>query len=241
MTVWTWFWGVVFLGLGVTTVQGEHGALVLPVAQAPEVEAGALCRGAHPAWNSALDSKLQWNRTPPLYASDPVDDGTRPVAAVRLLRMKDGSVAVRLRWTDSTRNETGSGARFPDGGESHIYPVHNTATDAFCDAACVMVPKTRGAHAIYPSLMMGQADQPVDLYYWRAGAGFELLGAHGRATTASTETAVIGDAARSDGEWTVTFAVPNLTAGTPICFAVWDGAQLHRDGLKYFSLWYEVQ
>ena len=61
------------------------------------------------------------------------------------------------------------------------------------------------------------------------------------ASTAKTKIPMEGKVVREDGRWTVTMLLPDLTPGTPVCFAVWDGAKAQRDGSKYFSLWYEVE
>ena len=52
---------------------------------------------------------------------------------------------------------------------------------------------------------------------------------------------VQGTAVRDGDGWTVTLVVPKVSKGTPISFAVWDGARQQRDGLKFYSLWYEAQ
>ncbi len=216
-------------------------ALVLPVQSMSQSDAAVAMEPAADGWNSAKATRLHLNLTPTLYAGDATDDGVRPDVSVRLLRLDDGSVIVRAQWADLTANIAGGGTKFPDGGEDHIYKKHSEGVSTFPDAFCAMVPVKRGPHAVYPSMMMGEKQQPVDLCFWKAGDGFQLLGAHGRASTAKTKTQLAGKSVREDGRWIVTMVLPNVTPGTPICFAIWDGALEQRDGIKYYSLWYEVE
>lgn len=226
------------------------GALVLITQADSATTATQLLDPHHPTWASIPDQRLQLNRTPPLYLGDPVDDDTRPTATVRLARVAGGAVVLRAHWSDPTEDRAGGGARFQDAGAPRIYRRHTGKTSAFADAFCAMVPLKRGPAAQYPSMMMGEASQPVELYYWRAGVGFQMLSGHGRSTTApptpvvakgSAPSAPQGRAIREGDGWTLTLTLPSMTPGTPICFAIWDGAKAQRDGLKYFSLWYEVQ
>jgi len=90
-------------------------------------------------------------------------------------------------------------------------------------------------------MMMGEAGSPVELYYWRNGKGFQVLDAHGRSSVEKTSSTFQGSAQHDSESWRVVLAIPNVTPETPLCFALWDGAMQHRDGLKYFSLWYEVE
>jgi hypothetical protein len=196
------------------------------------------------AWREAAAQPLHLSRTPPLYAGDPLDDDARPTATVRLARIATGDLVARLHWSDASRDEPGHGRRYPDAGEAHIYTTHTEATNAFGDAACAMVPVRRGPASAYPTLMMGDGAQPVELYYWRAGLGFQLLSGHGRASTGPAGlagSAAMGRAVYGDGGWTVTLAIPDASPRTPVCFAIWDGAREQRDGIKYFTVWYEVE
>jgi len=217
------------------------GALILPVQLMPQTDAATALEPGTDVWASAKATHLHLNLTPPLYAGDATDDGFRPEVSVQLLRLDDGSIIVRAQWADPTANLAGNGTRFPDGGEAHVYKKHSDGVGTFPDAFCAMIPVKRGPHAAYPSMMMGEKQQPVDLCFWKAGTGFQLLGAHGRASTEKAKTPLAGKSVREDGRWTVTMVLPDLTPGTPVCFAVWDGAREQRDGIKYFSLWYEVE
>lgn len=193
-----------------------------------------------PAWELAPANPLQLHRTPPLYADGPFDGGERPRAFARLVRDASGGLHVRLEWDDPAENVPGEGTVYPDGGETHVYKAHTENPGAFADAACVMVPKSRGPAAAYPSMMMGDGENPVDLYFWQAGGGGELLQAHGRSTTEAVPVPAAAHGARTARGWAVAFELPPVEAFTPLCFAIWDGGKDHRDGLKYYSLWYEA-
>jgi hypothetical protein len=65
--------------------------------------------------------------------------------------------------------------------------------------------------------------------------------AEGRSTTRRTNQSFPAKAVWQHGEWTVTMELPDLPAGTPVAFAVWNGAQRDRDGRKYFSVWQVLQ
>jgi hypothetical protein len=191
------------------------------------------------AWAALPEQTIHLNRTPPLYEGDALDDGYRPRAQVSLARSGD-HLLVRLSWSDSTESRPAPAERVPDTGQAAVYKEHSLDIERFADAACVMVPKTTGEQKTYPALMMGEKNAPVDLYYWHLVKGFQRLEAAGRSTTTRTGETFPGSARYTGKGWEVVFELPALPALTPICLAVWDGDRMQRDGLKYYSLWYEV-
>lgn len=199
---------------------------------------GVLLQGGA-AWRDIPSHDIHLNRTPPLYEGDPLDDGWRPTARVSLARAGQ-FVLVRLVWTDSTESRPTDPERVPDEGSAHIYKKHSLDIQRFADAACVMIPKATGPQAVYPAIMMGEKDAPVDLYYWHLVKGFQKLEAAGRSTTTRTGETFPGSARYTGQGWEVIFELPAFPPQTPLCFAVWDGNRGQRDGLKYFSTWYEV-
>lgn len=218
----------------------ESSALALP-ARVERVEIQRLLDLNEVTWNTIAKSQIHLNRTPPLYEGDPGDNGDRPGASVQLIQTTNQDLVVRIHWTDFTTNVTAKGVRYPDNGNVHTYKLHTEASDQFADACCIMVPVKRGVSYSFPPLMMGGTNDAVELYYWRAGKAPELLKGHGRGTTASTSISVPGNGVRDGDGWTVTMVVPGVTRGTPVSFAIWDGGRLHRDGLKFYSLWYEIK
>ena len=190
-------------------------------------------------WN-IQQTPIHLNRTPPLFATDERDDGYRPGASVQVQKL-DTLLYVRLVWTDSTIDSVSAARVYADAGEPHIYKRQSEIVSHFPDAACVMVPASSPQGGVYPGFMMGDRAAPVKLYYWRAGEGFSLLQAAGRETVAKTSETLFGQSSRLPNEWSVVFVIPALGDLTPIAFGIWDGAKGHRDGIKYFSLWYDVR
>lgn len=230
------------ISLSASYAADERGALPLRLYQAPtDASEEDLMNPNHPVWAQGAEQTLHFHRTPPLYADGPADDGERPEASVRIVQRQTGDVYIKLQWIDPSEDLFGRGARYPNSGEDHIYKTHTSNTDGFGDAACVMTPKNRAPMDRYPSMMMGDAANPVDLLFWQAGRGFSLLNAHGRASTAATETELKGKSIRTAQGWEVIFILPDAVDSLPLCFAIWQGNKQHRDGLKYYSLWYELK
>jgi len=174
--------------------QEDPAALKLPVADAREGNLSDWLDVSNSKWNEVPTAPIHLNRTPPLYYGDPEDDGSSPKTSVRLVRLADDTLVLYAEWGDSTVNQPDEGKKYPDAGEKYVYRLHSGEIDNFPDAFCVMIPKRRGSHPIMPSMMMGGADNPVDLYYWRCGQGMELLDAHGRSSVAKTSSLFQGTA-----------------------------------------------
>jgi len=214
-------------------------AAALPVtAAASSASPSALLSGDNDVWDAVSAVPVHLNHTPPLYDTDGKDDGYRPKASMRLIR-QDSLLYLRLTWTDSTVDSIPAAKRYADAGEPELYKRQSEAIDQFRDAACIMTPsgKLEGAN---PSLVMGDVGHPVTLYYWRNGEGFVVGEAAGRGSTTMSTTPFPGYASHQADQWKVVFALPMSTASMPIAVAIWDGSRDHRDGLKYYSLWYEV-
>ncbi|MGI9500060.1 MAG: ethylbenzene dehydrogenase-related protein, partial [Geminicoccaceae bacterium] len=135
---------------------------------------------------------------------------------------------VRLRWRDETRDT-------------------ETRTDRFRDGAAVQF--AIGDEAT--SAIMGTGpEEPVNIWYWRSDADrIENLAAGGPgSTTRLDEQPVSGDSlyssngGSSDGQWIVVMSRPIDASGDhqisfdrdklPIAFALWQGSDGQRDGLK---------
>jgi len=213
-------------------------AFELPVGASASSTASLLA-GEPSAWAGVPERAVGLNRTPPLYEGDPPDDGARPALRVACVRTS-GSLLVRLRWHDPTDSSPKPAGAVPDAGAPEIYQKHSADIERFADAACVMIPQTPGAHAAMPSLMMGEAGQPVTLYYWNNVRGFERLDAAGRGTTTRSGATFPGEVRRTAEGWEAVFQLPDQPGATPLSFAVWDGDQAQRDGLKFFSVWHEL-
>ena len=207
----------------------------LPVAASP-VNANHLFNGGPAAWNQIAAKHVALNRTPPLYDTDEPAAVEIPIVDVRLARAA-GKLLVQLSWHDTTHDATTLSETPSTPPETRFRKVPTEADDRFFDAAAVMFSKQPATGAITPSLQMGDAEHPVEIYYWNATRGAMLMQAQGRGTTRRTGQIFPASGAYQSGQWSVTFELPDLPAGTPLAFAVWNGNQKDRDGRKYFSVW----
>lgn len=144
-----------------------------------------------------------------------------------------GRLFVKLAWIDSTANTT----------------IKDTM--AFADGAAVQFP-VNGKASTTP--FMGDAKNPVNVWQWRADGRTENLVAHGFGTATRMPSEVLNTAAiRTDSGWAVVLTrslkvKPEEGASLlgkstmPIAFAVWDGANQERDGLKAVTLeWWQLR
>jgi hypothetical protein len=190
------------------------------------------------AWKQALPTNLVLNRTPRIYQTEPIAERRLPQCEVRALR-GGGRLYLRLQWDDTTENAPSAPpVRSGEGGEPKLlYKRPTGATATFADAAAVMVPDDWTGPG-FPSLLMGERHAPAKLYYWNASTGAEVLKSSGRATPQPIGQAVPHRARHTKAGWVVILELPDLPAGYPIAFALWDGQFADRDGLKFFSIWY---
>jgi len=207
----------------------------LPVI-ASAVAADSLLNAGPSAWAQVAAKHISLNRTPPLYDTDEPAALEISTADVRLVRT-GGKLLVQLTWRDATQDAT-TLAQVPNTPpETRFRKVQTEADDRFFDAAAVMFPSKTESGAMTPSLQMGDAEHPVEIYYWNATRGAMLMEGQGRGTTRRTGQSFPAGASYQNGQWSVTFELPDLPAGTPMAFAVWNGSQKDRDGRKYFSVW----
>jgi hypothetical protein len=203
---------------------------------ASSASADSLLNGGPAAWNQIAVKRVALNRTPPLYDTDEPATLEIPSVDVRTARA-GGKLLVQLSWRDPTHDAI-TLAEVPNTPpETRFRKVQTEADDRFFDAAAVMFPSKSGSGAIAPSLQMGDAEHPVEIYYWNATRGAMLMEAQGRGTTRRTGQNFPASGAYQNGQWNVIFELPDLPAGTTVAFAVWNGSQKDRDGRKYFSVW----
>lgn len=163
----------------------------------------------------------------------------RPFGRVREVEVRalhDGSqIAFLLEWEDTDRDVDPPGdERFPDG-------------------AALLFPLAEGA----PLVTMGAEGKPVNAWHWRADRPEHARNnvALGLGTTRVTPDASIGTVAHWDhGRWRVVFRRALRSSAPPeeavqmkagdviqVAFAVWDGSNGERGGLKSFSpAWQEI-
>jgi len=207
----------------------------LPIATSA-ADAESLLKEDVSAWNQITPKHVALNRTPPLYDTDEPAALEIPTVDVRCVRTHD-KLIVHLAWRDATQDAVTLPEVPSTAPETRFRKVQTDANDRFFDAAAVMFPTKASAGELSPSLQMGDPDHPVQIYYWNATRGAMLMEAHGRGTTRRTGQSFPASAVYQNGQWNVTLELPNLAAGTPVAFAVWNGSQKDRDGRKYFSVW----
>ena len=187
-------------------------------------------------WNQIAVKHVALNRTPPLYDTDEPASLEISNVDVRAART-GGKLLVQLSWHDPTRDAITLPEVPNTPPETRFRKVQTDAADRFFDAAAVMFPAKSGSGAIAPSLQMGDAEHPVEIYYWNATRGAMVMQALGRGTTRRTGQNFPANSTYQNGQWNVIFELPDLPAGTTVAFAVWNGSQKDRDGRKYFSVW----
>jgi len=203
---------------------------------ASSASADSLLNGGLAAWSQIAVKHVALNRTPPLYDTDEPATLEISIVDVRLARVSK-SLLVQLSWRDPTHDAI-TLAEVPNTPpETRFRKVQTEADDRFFDAAAVMFPAKSGSGAIAPSLQMGDAEHPVEVYYWNATRGTMVMQAQGRGTTRRTGQSFPANGTYQNGQWNVIFELPDLSAGTTVAFAVWNGSQKDRDGRKYFSVW----
>ncbi len=185
-------------------------------------------------WDQVSAHRISLNRTPALYDTDEPASLEIPVLDVRLARA-GSKLLVQMSWVDPTQDSAALPELPSTPPETRFRKLPTEADDRFFDAVAVMFPEKKGA--ITPSLQMGDAEDPVQIYYWNAARGPMLMQAAGRGTTRRTGATFAAHGAYEKGRWTVALELPDLPAGTPLAFALWNGSQKDRDGRKYFSVW----
>jgi DMSO reductase family type II enzyme heme b subunit len=185
-------------------------------------------------WERVPEYRVEIVPAPPVHASVKLREAHGgPPMPLYFSVVSDGQrLYVKLRWVDSTRDQ-------------------ETLTNRFRDGAAVEFALTGGDATSY---MMGSAEQPVNIWYWRSDSErAENLGAggFGSATALASQPVSVRshyETARrdEDNQWTLVMSRPLVSEGDytarfapgavqPLAFAVWQGADKQRDGLKRTS------
>jgi steroid C-25 hydroxylase gamma subunit len=158
----------------------------------------------------------------------------RKIGKVKSLAVQaahDGTdIFFRLAWADAAKD------------------VRITDTNLFPDGCGILMPLAGGDPVIDE---MGSEKDPVNAWYWRASLEDHPRNtiARGLGTTRFTrESAIVTKSAWVGGQWSVVFARPlavpaqqdetaQLAPGKPVKvgFAVWEGSNGERGGIKSFS------
>lgn len=205
-------------------------------AQAAEV----LLDPAALVWQRTPAQRIALNRTPPLYDTEPPASLEISFVEIRTLRAA-GKLFVHLSWRDASADYTELPVVPDTPPEQRFLKEHTLGPERFFDAAAVMFPKDASGGVVSPSLQMGDAHDPVLIYYWNAARGAMRMEAAGRGTTRRTGESFPTRATYISGAWQVVMELPELPPATPLAFAIWNGSQLDRDGRKYFSVWHWLE
>ena len=190
-------------------------------------------------WKPAPAMALALHRTPPLYPTDaPAANEVQSVQA-QVLHTAAGNF-VRLEWADKT-HDTAALPKAERAWQGDHLVAQSAATDRFSDACAVMIAARPAAGGVNPSLQMGDAEHPVEIFFWDSTRGAAVMEASGRETTRRTGKTFPAQGQYAAGKWTVTMQIPDLKPDTPFAVAVWNGSQQDRDGRKYFTVWYRAQ
>ncbi len=197
---------------------------------------GDLGDPASALWSRAESERIALIATPLALQPSPYVKASRedrPFGRVREVEVRalhDGAqIAFLLEWEDPDRDAEPPGdERFPDG-------------------AALLFPLAKDA----PLVTMGAEGKPVNAWHWRADRPEHARNnvAMGLGTTRVTADTSIATTARWDhGRWRVVFRRALATKAPPgdaiqmevgetlpVAFAVWEGSNGERGGLKSFS------
>jgi hypothetical protein len=224
---------------GAKAAAAEHASMALRVTT-PAMRAELLLDPLAADWAKVPAQRIALNRTPRLYDTEAPSELEILFVDVRLVRL-EGKLLVNMTWHDPTRDaaEIAKVPAAPTEGRPHKELTE--ATDRFSDSAAVMHPARPPQDGQWPSLQMGDAGNPVFIYFWSASRGAARMQAEGRGTTRRTGDAFPARAAYRDQAWHVTLELQDVSAGMPLAFAVWNGSQQDRDGRKYFTTWLKLE
>jgi DMSO reductase family type II enzyme heme b subunit len=158
----------------------------------------------------------------PLYPQASVPPAMKPAGKghVRVRAQRSATtLALHLEWADRK-------------------PATTRGIGAFADAAAVQWPRRLAGEP--PYVGMGHRGAPVALWFWRADGTAELLAAEGFGTlTAQPDGGVQARGEWKNGVWRVVLsrAAAESQESLPVAFAVWNGEDAERNGLKRLSAW----
>jgi hypothetical protein len=191
-------------------------------------------------WTKIPSQRIATNRTPRLYDTEAPADLEIPYLDVRLARA-EGKLILQMVWRDSTQ-DTAQIAKLPAAPtEGRPHKELTEATDRFFDSAAVMHPQGLPRGGTWPSLQMGDAGDPVTIYFWNSARGTARMQAEGRSTTKRTGQSFPAQATYRDGAWHLAMELDSIPSGMPLAFAIWNGSQQDRDGRKYFTTWLKLE
>lgn len=191
-------------------------------------------------WTKLPAQRIALNRTPRLYDTESPSEPEISFLDVRLVRI-ESKLLIQMTWHDPTKDVADIAKPSNVPMEGRAKREQTEATDRFFDSAAVMHPLRTPEAGAWPSLQMGDAGDPVSIYFWNAARGSARMQAEGRGTTRRTGETFPAQAVYRDVSWHVTMELDGVPPGMPVAFAVWNGNQQDRDGRKYFSTWLKLE
>ncbi len=214
--------------LAAVSAQAAPAAKTIFVLSAPSADAAS---PEAAVWKKALVTQVVLQPAFPGHGSIV---GTPVVERLTAQAVRAGDrLFVKLAWSDRTANTAikdtvdfvdGAAVQFPDDGKASTTPF------------------------------MGDPKNPVNIWHWSADGRTENLVAHGFGTATRVPfEGLKSESVRTDSGWAVVLTrslkvKPDEGASlqgkgaTPVAFAVWDGANQERDGLKAVTLeWWQLR
>jgi mono/diheme cytochrome c family protein len=125
------------------------------------------------------------------------------------------------------------------------------AASEFSDAVAIQIPSVVPTDARKPYFIFGDAQNPVDLWFFDLARANPLqFAGRGSADIALNDTGdITGVASYDEGEWSAIFKRPlRPTSGAPfgagqfmpIAFSVWDGFSRERGNRRGLTVWYSL-
>lgn len=221
------------------TSESVQSGLTLRTFDSP-AEARVLLDPMAAEWGKLPAQRIALNRTPRLYDTEAPSELEIPYVDVRLARA-EGKLLVQMTWRDATQ-DSAEIAKLPTAPtEGRPHKELTEATDRFFDSAAVMHPLRLSPEGAWPSLQMGDANDPVSIYFWNSARGTARMQAEGRGTTKRTGETFPAEGIYRDRSWHLALQLDVPPAGMPLAFAVWNGSQQDRDGRKYFTTWLKLE
>ena len=215
-------------GLAATTAQAAPATKTIRVLTAASADAAS---PDAEIWKKAPVTQVMLQPAFPGHVSIVGTPATERLAA-QAVRAGD-QIYVRLAWTDRTANTA-----IKDTGQ-------------FADGAAVQFP-VNGKASTTP--FMGDANNAVNVWQWRADGRTQSLLANGFGTATTVSLQGLKSAAvRTDSGWAVVLhrslkvksnegASLSGRGTMPVAFAAWDGANQERDGFKAVTLeWWQLR
>ncbi|MFP3915409.1 MAG: ethylbenzene dehydrogenase-related protein [Actinomycetota bacterium] len=212
------FAALLVLALGLRVTEAQPATAQTAVVGAWRLSADPGLDGSSETWQSIPPV---WVSTTPQNVTPPMGGGEVGRVAVRAAHW-DGQLFVMLEWADSTAD------------------VSTARVEDFSDAAAVQFPAEGGS--VVPALCMGQADQAVNIWHWRADLQEGIPDDHGDYVDLypSDDEAYLAAGAVGNPMASSSGAVQNLLAGGFSTLTAAEGQAVTGQGVHQGSSWMVV-